>query len=242
MYQEQFEISSHDIDPDGIVRPSCLLRYMQESANHQMRDEGPSYMELFDEGKAFILSRMVVHTYAPLHQYEQIDTFNWPSEGKGATFYRCHRIERDGKVVAEALGYWALVDIHTHKLYRVGEVTFPNYTQGELKELDGVRFRLPEQMTLVGKHIVAYHETDCNRHLNNTYYPDLLVDFLPERDTHYVSDFSIHFVKEAPLGEELSVYISEPEEAPDGLHRYFRTERASGGVNIEAVVTLKERA
>ena len=47
---------------------------------------------------------------------------------------------------------------------------------------------------------------------------------------------------EAPLGEELSVYISEPEEAPDGLHRYFRTERASGGVNIEAVVTLKERA
>ena len=68
------------------------------------------------------------------------------------------------------------------------------------------------------------------------------MDFLPERDAHDVSDFAIHFVKEAPLGEELSVYISEPEEAPDGLHRYFRTERASGGVNIEAVVTLKERA
>ena len=60
----------------------------------------------------------------------------------------------------------------------------------------------------------------------------------------FAQDVSIPTVDsaEAPLGEELSVYISEPEEAPDGLHRYFRTERASGGVNIEAVVTLKERA
>ena len=207
MYQERFEISSHDIDPDGIVRPSCLLRYMQESANHQMRDEGPSYMELFDEGKAFILSRMVVHTYAPLHQYEQIDTFNWPSEGKGATFYRCHRIERDGKVVAEALGYWALVDIHTHKLYRVGEVTFPNYTQGELKELDGVRFRLPEQMTFVGKHIVAYHETDCNRHLNNTKYAEIITDLCTdELEKKRIRDFRIVYAGEARVGDTVEIF------------------------------------
>jgi medium-chain acyl-[acyl-carrier-protein] hydrolase len=238
MYTEQFEVYSHDVDARGIARPSSILRYMQEAANHQMRDEKPSYAELFREGKAFLLSRIAVETFSPLMQYDKLIVSNWPAGGKGATFYRCYRIERAGQCVARGLGVWALVDTRTRRLYRVGEVSFPNYTQGALVPVDGLRFRLPEEMEAAGAHEVAYHETDLNRHLNNTHYPDLLLDCLPERDTHYVAGFSIHFLAEAPLGERLTVYRSAALEGPDGLTRYFRTERASGGENVEAVLRL----
>ena len=238
MYTEQFAVYSHDVDAHGIARPSSVLRYMQEAANHQMRDEKPSYEELFSQGKAFLLSRIAVKTFAPLMQYDKIRVENWPVDGKGAAFYRCYRIERGGQCVAQGLGVWALVDTCTRRLYRVGEVSFPNYTSGEMIPVEGLRFRLPEEMEAVGTHEVAYHETDLNRHLNNTHYPDLLLDCLPERDTHYVADFSIHFLAEAPLGERLTVYRSAALETPEGLCRAFRTERASGGENIEAMLRL----
>ena len=98
MYEERFAISSHDVDPLGALRPDALLRLMQETANHQMRDERPSYMELFEAGKAFLLSRMAVEVYAPLHQYEQVCSATWPAGGRGAAHYRCSRIARGDEI------------------------------------------------------------------------------------------------------------------------------------------------
>ena len=71
---------------------------------------------------------------------------------------------------------------------------------------------------------------------------DLLVDFLPERESHWVTGFSLHFLSEAPLGEELTVFSSDaqPEEG-GGLRRFFRTVRRDGRVNLEAAVRLTPR-
>lgn len=242
MYNERFEISSHDVDPIGVLQPSCLLRLMQETANHQMRDEHPSYKDLFDMGKAFLLSRMAVEIYAPLHQYDRVDSCTWPASGRGATHYRCSTLHLGETLVARGFGHWALVDTETHRLLRVGEVPL-HYSDGPLVELPGIRFQMPEALETVGCHTVLYHEIDLNRHLNNTRYMDLVVDFLPERESHLVAAFSLHFLSEAPLGEELTVQRSEAQTGPDGrLRRFFRTIRRDGRVNLEASVTLQPRS
>lgn len=243
MYTEHFEVCSHEVDPDNIIRPSSLLRLMQEAANHQMRDAKPSYTDLFEEGKAFLLSRIAIKSYAPLHQYDKIKVSNWPVEGKGATFPRCYRVQRDGELIAQGQSAWALVDTNTHRLYRVNEILFPNFTYGPLESVDGMRFRLPDAMDAVGTHTVVYHETDLNGHMNNGNYPDLLLDHTPERQTHYMADFSIHFVAEAPLDERLTILRSQPQSIEEGGLRYFFcTQRSDGSVNIEAQVTLKPKA
>ena len=161
MYHERFAISSHDVDPAGTLQPAYLLRIMQETANHQMRDERPSYMELFDMGKAFLLSRMAVEVYAPLHQYEAVDSYTWPAAGRGATHYRCSCIQRGGEVVARGFGHWALVDTQTRRLLRVGEVPM-HYSDGPLVELPGVRFQMPEALSEAGRHVVLYHGKERN--------------------------------------------------------------------------------
>lgn len=213
MYHERFAISSHDVDPAGTLQPANLLRIMQETANHQMRDERPSYMELFDMGKAFLLSRMAVEVYAPLHQYEAVDSYTWPRPDAArrttgaAASSAAGRSSRAGSATGRwwtrrpaACCAWARCPWH--------------YSDGPLVELPGVRFQMPEALSEVGRHVVLYHEIDVNRHLNNTRYMDLLVDFLPERESHWVTGFSLHFLSEAPLGEELTVFSSgaQPEE------------------------------
>ena len=238
-YTEHYEVTTHDTDPFGVARPSALLAFMQETADHQMRDKKPSYMDLYNEGKAFLLSRIAVKVHAPLHAYDKIDVESWPVESRGATFNRCYRITKGGQLIAEGQAYWALVDINSRRLLRVTDVDLSNYEHGPLQPVDGIRFRAPDDLPQVGTHTVAYHETDVNRHMNNTRYPDLLLDHLPQHDGRTFAEFSIHYKNEAPQGESLTVCRSAGEETDNGERIYFRTLRSDGSVNIEAQVLLK---
>lgn len=238
-YTECYEVSTHDTDPFGVVRPSALLAFMQETADHQMRDKKPSYMDLYNEGKAFLLSRIAVKIHAPLHAYDKIAVESWPVESRGATFNRCYRITRAGQLIAEGQAYWALVDVNTRKLLRTTDVDLSNYQHGPLHPVDGIRFRAPDDLPTVGTHTVAYHETDVNRHMNNTRYADLLLDHIPDHDGRTFAEFSIHYKTEAPQGESLTICRSEPKAAQDGERLFFRTLCQDGRTNIEAQVLLK---
>ena len=166
LYTEHFEVSSHDTDPNNIARASSVLRYMQETANHQMRDQKPSYSELFEQGMAFVLSRIRMSLYHPLHQYDKIDVQSWPCESRGASFNRCYRIYKDGLIIAEAASIWALVGTKDRKLYRNNDVDFSNYSFGEPVELDlPGRFHIPQEvnLSLVGERTIEYGDIDCNR-------------------------------------------------------------------------------
>ncbi len=57
-YTEKYKVTSHDVDVNNNMKPSLVLRYMQETANHQMRDRKPSYYDLFFAGKSFIITRI----------------------------------------------------------------------------------------------------------------------------------------------------------------------------------------
>ncbi len=241
IYTEHFEVSSHDTDRYDVARPSALLRYMQEAANHQMRDCKPSYMDLYNDGKAFLLSRIAVVTHAPLHAYDKIDVQTWPcTSSRGASFDRCYRILRQGELIAEGQALWACVDIHTRKLYRVTDIDLTNYHHADLIPVDGLRFHVDDDLTQVGAHTVAYHETDVNAHLNNTHYPDLLLDHLPTPTAPTLLDFSIHYRHEAKQNETLTLLRSSLTPTASGTRCTFRTTLPDGTVNIEAQVTLRE--
>jgi acyl-ACP thioesterase len=97
-----------------------------------------------------------------------------------------------------------------------------------------------DEVTLepVGEKTVRYSDIDTNRHLNNTHYCDLYCDHLPMEGKR-VAALSVAFLKEAPLGETVTVLRTE---APDenGVY-YFRTVRCSdGAVNTEAMVLLTD--
>ena len=43
-----YRVNANDVDVNNIVSASNLLRYMQDAANSQMEDDGPSYDELME--------------------------------------------------------------------------------------------------------------------------------------------------------------------------------------------------
>lgn len=236
-WTEHYKINAHDVDFNNIVSTTGLLRYMQDTANCNMEGQKPSYNELFESGRAFVLSRLRMSIYGTLHSHEEIDVSSWACESTGVSFKRCFSVEKDGLKIAEAVSVWALLDRNAGKLVRVSDFE-NNYCTDEMVELDlPPRFRIPQDvnLTLVGERTVEYQDVDMNRHINNTRYADILCGYIPDMTKKRVIGLEISYLGEAPLGENLKVYMAES----DGSY-YFRTVLANGKTNVEAEIMLEE--
>ena len=99
MWKESIVTDGHDTDHRGFVRPACVLRYIQSAANGEMRHYGPSNEALWDEGKAFLLSRVLLVLYRPIRAYEQLTASSFGCGGKGLRFLRCGRVTCGDEVV-----------------------------------------------------------------------------------------------------------------------------------------------
>lgn len=230
IFTTDLQVDAHDVDANGILRLSPLLRYMQSAANLQLHTYGPSNEALREEDKAFILSRMTMKTYATINNYDHLTVETWSVEGTGFSFHRCYRILRHKKVVAEGASVWALVDIKSHSFVRASDIVM-HFTHEPALPLElPPRIGIPKDLgfCLVGEYTVLYSDCDQNNHMNNTRYGDLLCSFYPMENIH-VTRSTIHYLNEAPKGETLRVY-----RAKQGDSIFFRTLREDGKINAEA--------
>ena len=238
-YSAHYRTKWHDTDGDGFLRPSALLVYMQETANLQCREYGMDLTDLHHvEGKGFLLSRMTVKVFAPLHAYEDIEVRTWCIDNKGYNFIRCFEVYRGKDRMALAVSHWALIDIHEKKMIRTTDFR-RDFPYGELPDeplLPG-RVRIPAatEMETVGSRTIVYSDLDFNRHMNNTKYPDMICDFLPSMDGRWVTSLSLSYLREAAFGDTLTVNRATTD---DGEGYLIRTTRPDGAVCLEALVEL----
>lgn len=225
----------HDEDFNGVCRPSSILRYLQIAANGQLHHEGPSNEEMRALGKAFVLTAIDVTQQRPVHTYETLESESCGCISRGFLFPRYYALRKGTELIAEGLGQFGLIDIETKALERYE--SYPSrFTPMPLPAYRMKRFPLPhtDLMERVGTYTVTYGQTDQNRHLNNTFYPDLFAGFL-DMAGKWIPHFSIRFQKDAPLGETLAVYRTMLSDGSYG----FRTVRSDGEINAEASLTLQ---
>lgn len=225
----------HDVDYNGVVRTSSLMKYIQSAAQTQLTLNGMSYDELRDMKRAFILSRIKMEFTEPIRAYDNLTAVTYPCDSRGYSFLRCYKLEKNGRTVGRAVSMWALIDTETRSLVKVNDFELGLETH-EPHELALTRFTTPATARVVGTYTVNYGDTDQNRHMNNTRYPDMYSNFLPLADKR-IRTLSINYLNEAPMGERLRV---ERADGTDGYTYYFRTVREDGKVNTEAEVVLED--
>ena len=230
-------VSSHDLAHNNRVRPSALMRYMMETANRNMATQKPSYGELLSRGYAFVVSRTHLQITGDLRAYDEIQVETWAVPEQGASFDRCYRILRDGDVMAEAYSVFGLLNVNTGTLCRVGEVELDYYHDEPLAL--STRFQLPKTATrMVGKRTIRYSDIDCNGHMNNTNYLDMLCDYIPDIDDVQVTDVYIRYQNEAPLGAEVTLWCNEEENGAEHVYG-FTGVLSDGTANITARVSVR---
>ena len=242
IYGETYTVRWHDTDDENEVRPARMLEYMQETCNLQFLAAGHPLNEMHrDDHMGFLLSRIALSFDRPVHAYEEIRVETFAAESRGVSYGRCFRVMRGGEQVACATSTWALARTDTHEMIRVSDCPVDLGAEPMLDCPVPLRFRIPQDAALseVGGRTVWYSDRDFNRHMNNTRYPDMLCDFLPDLSAFRVRGMAISFLHEAAAGATLRIFSARDTEDPDRY--WFRTLREDGQINIEASVTLERR-
>ena len=231
-WEEKYRVRFHDTDSKEILSASGTFKYIQEAAMCQLNSQKPTYTDLVNQGKAYLLSAIRVEMYYPIYACENIIARSWACPSKGVSFVRSYEIERDGEIVCEATSSWALISIADKKLIKVDDADTSNYSTDEpIKTEHPLRIRIPSAlpMSLMGEYTVKYADIDINGHMNNTNYADMLCNYIPEMSSLRIKSVCINYSTEAKLDETLKVYMSKI----DGKY-YFRTVRSDGKTNVEA--------
>ena len=241
IYSQELTVRWHDTDATLCVRPSQQLVYMQEMAFGHLDSVGRNLDAMRDgQGLAFILTRLTLRFYAPLHPAERVTASTWVCEGKGLNFPRCFRLQKaDGTVAAEGVSSWLLIDLNTRLPVRAKEFDYGFAPEEPLDLATPRRFAVPEVMQEVGSRRIVYSDIDYNGHMNNTRYPDMVCDYLPSGTVPRIHTMHLEFAKEAKYGATLRVLRGE-RRTEDGLVYLVQTVDEGGEVCLAAEVHVRD--
>ena len=215
-FTQHYTIKWHDTDANRQVRPSALVTYLQETANEHLIHIGVSLDELRDRyALAFILGSISVLSYEPLFSGDNIEVETWTCGEKGFRHGRCFRVLREGKTVAAATSQWALIKLENGSLVKVEDMPYRIEPEESITLPDlPARLRMPPvaEMNFAGERRIVYSDIDYNGHMNNTRYPDMLCDFIPEMREGRMIGMVLSYRKEAVFAHTLRVFRQKNED------------------------------
>lgn len=236
-FTQHYTAKWHDTDANRQVRPSALVTYLQETANEHLIQKGISLDELRDRyGLAFILGSISVRSYEPLFSGDEITVETWTCGEKGFRHNRCFRVLREGKTVAEATSVWALVKLGDGTLVKVEDMPYRVEPEESIALPDlPSRLKMPplSEMEFAGERRIVYSDIDYNGHMNNTRYPDMFCDFVPEMRENRMTGIVLSYRREAAFGHTLRVFRQKT----DGGY-FLCTVDEDGNVCTEALLQI----
>ena len=244
-FNEKYKVLFHDTDTNGIIYPTRLFMFLQETAHRHTDSVGcDPHIMIERDGGCFWLTRICVSILSDIHFGDELEVFTFATnDSRGFSFNRCFEIYRNGEKICEAYSVWALMNITTMRPMAVKDWNIDLGLEDPIKPCAPLHVRIPKdvELSLAGCQKVYYRDVDYNGHMNNARYPDILCGFLPESaiNGRRISEISISFMHEAEKGETIEGFCGADGEEENVF--YVRTVRASDkNVNVEARIKLAD--
>ena len=211
------KIESYDVQPNGDIRISSLFRLFQKAAGDDFDKTGLTYDILRNNNIAFVLTKMSLICYENIKVYDNIKVITKPRGCRGASFLRDYEIEKDGKILARCCSEWVIINFEKRKILRptcLDELGGIPVDKTDLFEIDTPDMNFTEDnMDYTDTRRVYYSHIDRNNHMNNTFYPDIVYDYLPDKykETLKGLKITIRYVAEIACGGEFEVFTHEDE-------------------------------
>lgn len=212
MYQEKIVIKSEDVDNQGELKLSRLLYFMQEIAGAHAEKLHIGRDTTIKDGNIWVVVRGDIKINRMPRLKEKIVISTHPGETKGFMFPRFFQVyDKHNNLLVTASSTWVIINFETRKI-----VLRPFQGQEFPFESDPSDLPLPikvneEAPNLVMNRATKENEVDVNKHINNTYYYDYVLDVHDE--TFYkenrVSRLVMNFEKEIIHPSDIEIYSSK---------------------------------
>ena len=112
------KIESFDVQPNGNVKISSLLKLFQKAAGDELLNTPFSFMNLASRNTAFVLTKMTLNIIKDIKIYDEVDIITHPRKLRGATYPRDFIVKVNDETVAVARSMWVLLDIEKRCILR----------------------------------------------------------------------------------------------------------------------------
>ncbi len=181
-YRRRVLVPGCSCDVNNRAKASYLLQLMQEMATDHLEELGEGRAVLLEQGYVFLLSKVHLELLQPILSHQVVDLVTRPHQPVGAQFLRDVDFYVDGALAAHGQSAWVLTALKTRRIQRpsawksalVQEVT-PAKDTPVLQRFP--KLELPVERTV--QRVVGFSDLDCNQHVNNCVYADMVWDLLP---------------------------------------------------------------
>ncbi|MBE6677943.1 MAG: hypothetical protein E7597_04020 [Ruminococcaceae bacterium] len=200
-------ITGYEVLQDGRIKPSAVLKLMQDAATVDASNLGADYGTMRKDDMIFVISKAMVSFKRVPMLDEEVEIRTWNGKIQGVSFNRDFVMYVDGEAIARATTRWVLVSYSERRILRPDALKSSVLTN--VDEEIGIaperRIKFPEcDEYSKTKYRPTLTDMDTNGHVNNSRYADYLVDYcginLLQKE---ICEFEIHFVSELKFGEEV---------------------------------------
>ncbi len=227
-YEKEISLRASDFDSNDIIKPSAILSLFQDVASNHAAILKMGYEDILKLNGYFILLRTkyVINNTIPFLGSVKVAT--WPLEKQRANFNREYEIYLGDEVVVKGISKWVIIDCNTRKIKRNNlEYNHEIYEKSNFGDIDKLKIDIP--LTKVFEYKVMMKDIDHNKHFNNIYYLDLILEQFKNVAQYTLQ---IDYVKEALYNEVIHVYHKK-----ENNNHYFMGLSDNDDVYFSVVVT-----
>ncbi len=210
LFEEQFTLTSYDVDFNGRLSLYSLFRRFQELAGSHATHLGVGYDRLKEEGLAWFLSRIKVEVETLPRWGEAVLLQTWPKGIEKLFAMREFKlVDGTGRSHLVATTRWLLVDVAKGRPRRIEslprDLTFENVAHAIPGTLEKVVPQSP--CTQVYEREVLPSDLDVNHHVNNAEYVKWVLDCFDVgmQTTRTLRSVQLNYLEETLLGDRVRI-------------------------------------
>lgn len=237
-YTETMTVMNADADFRSLLKPSALLRYVEQISADHARAFGMDDQFFKDRGVAFLVGKQALKFSRVPQRAETLTLTSRAQVSKHGSVKRITTLtDAEGKEVAMVDCRWIVASLTEGRILREPGWTVEGFWNDAVEdELPLLLHKCKDGLISAGEWTVHYSQCDLNGHLNNAFYLDLVCDALPLEIVRKapVTFASINYHREIPLGETVEVLYAP---SADG---WYVIGRHNGQTSFECYLELEK--
>jgi Acyl-ACP thioesterase len=213
LYTWEKEIAAYELDCENRLRPSSILRLMQESGDRQTAQEDIPYDTVVQRVCMVLISRSSVWVHRCPRAREELTMTTLQRAVRGVRMYRDFIFRVGDETVIEATNEYFCADLQTRRVIRPDIYLNSNFQMNQdfiPANPQPKRIVLPQEMIPAGERTIFDSFVDNNGHMNNSWYCDFAFDALPEElRRRPMKTLFTNYIHEALPGSTLSLFFAQ---------------------------------
>ena len=214
-YTETATVLNADADFRSLLKPSALLRYVEQVSADHARAFGMDDKFFRDHNVAFLVGKQALQFVRVPRRTEALTLTTRAEHSRRGAIKRITTVtDAAGKLVATVDCRWILVDLTGGHIMREPNWTVENFWNETVEGELSLHTHRCKELTSAGECRASYSLCDLNGHINNAAYLDIACDAIPLEvwRTRELKFFSIKYHREVPMGEKMAVFYAPVEQ------------------------------